>query len=126
MPRKTTSSSKTMAKKGNKQTPVESEETSILGFKSSSESSGEEYNATSSKRITNKGKVLIKTKGKKTTPQDFDTPPPKGPWRNNAIVSPPYTLVPLDIDEDEDESSSTEKSTEEVHGPKVDVTLIAR
>lgn len=58
MPPKTASSSKTVAKKGNKQKPVESEETSVSV--SWTESSGEEYTGTTSKKVAQKGKAAAR------------------------------------------------------------------
>lgn len=65
-----------MAKKENKQKPVESEETSTSI--SWTERSREEYTGTTSKKDAQKEKEVAKTKRKKETPQGSDTLPPKG------------------------------------------------
>ncbi|XP_047268773.1 uncharacterized protein LOC124898803 [Capsicum annuum] len=124
VPLKNASSFKTMAKEGNKQKPIESEETSASI--SWTKSSGEEYTGTSSKKYSQKAKAIAKAKGKKVIPQDSDTPPSKGPRGKNATISPPYTPVLSDDDNDETEFSSAEETAEESHGCKVDVPLIER
>lgn len=65
-----------MSKKGNKQNPEESEETSVLV--SWTESNGEEYTRTTSNKGAHKGKAQLKAKRKRAVPQESDTPPPKG------------------------------------------------
>ncbi|XP_047252222.1 uncharacterized protein LOC124887087 [Capsicum annuum] len=110
IPPQNASPSKTFAKNGNKQAPVECEETSILGFDSTSEISEEEYDGTTSKKVANKEKAPTKAKGKKAVPHESESPPPRGPRKKNATVSTPHTPVLIDNDYDEVESSSVEES----------------
>lgn len=60
MPLKNVSLSKIVAKKVNKKAPIESEESSIPMFSSILESSGKEYDVTTSKKAKNKEKEPAK------------------------------------------------------------------
>ncbi|KAF3648906.1 putative serine/threonine-protein kinase TOR-like isoform X1 [Capsicum annuum] len=88
---KETSSSKTCAKKVNKQALVESVESNESEYDTISKSSRKEYDGTSTKKAAKKGKAQAKANGKKVNTQESDSPPHKGSRRKNMIVSLPHT-----------------------------------
>lgn len=65
-----------------------SEETYFFEFEIVSESHGEVYDRTTSKKSVNNGKAPAKYMGKKAVPQLSESPLPRGNRRKNATVSP--------------------------------------
>lgn len=102
-------------------------ETSFSESETISESSGEEYNGTTPRKLRTKERHLLSLRVRKQCNKSLNHYHKGGQEKKNAIVSPPHTLVPVDDDDDDEgEFSSAEESTNDAQGPEVNVTPMDR
>ncbi|KAF3675682.1 hypothetical protein FXO38_04651 [Capsicum annuum] len=106
-----------LAKKVTKQAPIASEESRVLEFEVSTDSSGGLYEETTIGKAITKGKGTEKAKGKKVVAQESESPL-KGSRKKNHIVCSPHTPYPNNNDDDDEEveSSMAKGSSDKAQG----------